>query len=164
MKTRSSVPTHAHPHTGACCARTPPGHGARFAERLDLASADAALLDVLRREGLLPPAAAAAAAAAAASAGDNGGGEGKESAAPATAAAAPQQPPQQQQKVLIIGFSMGGYIAAAFAAAHPDLIAGCVLSGCAHDTTGLFWYAVGRFADAVYAACSYKTKSGFITG
>ena len=55
-------------------------------------------------------------------------------------------------------------MAAAYAAAHPERVAGAILSGCAHDTTTLFWTAVGRFADGVYAACSYKTKSGFITG
>ncbi|GBF94565.1 hypothetical protein Rsub_06680 [Raphidocelis subcapitata] len=98
-----------------------PGHGARFAEKLDLPSALAALEEVADKE------------------------------APG-------------QKLLVAGFSMGGYAAAAYAAAHPERVAGAILSGCAHDTTTLFWTAVGRFADVVYAACSYKTKSGFITG
>lgn len=155
-----------------------PGHGARRGERLDLASADAALMSVLRREGVVAGggggggegdrSGAAGEGGGGGNSGNGGGGGGESrggggsggNAAAAAAAAAPAAP----QKVLLVGFSMGGYVAAAFAAAHPALVAGAVLSGCAHDTTGAFWWAVGRFADAVYASCSYRTKSKFITG
>lgn len=66
------------------------------------------------------------------------------------------------RRVLLMGFSMGGYVAAAFAAAHPELLAGVVLGACGHDTHTAMWQLIGRMAEAVYALCSPKTKSGFI--
>lgn len=61
-----------------------------------------------------------------------------------------------------MGFSMGGYVAAAFAAKHPELTAGVVMCACAHDAHTTTWTMVGRLAELVYALCSYKTKSGFV--
>lgn len=61
-----------------------------------------------------------------------------------------------------MGFSMGGYIAAAFAAAHPDMIAGVLMGACAHNAHTTTWKLVGKLAEFVYKVCSYKTKSGFI--
>uniref|UniRef100_A0A383VKF6 AB hydrolase-1 domain-containing protein n=1 Tax=Tetradesmus obliquus TaxID=3088 RepID=A0A383VKF6_TETOB len=66
------------------------------------------------------------------------------------------------QKVVVMGFSMGGYVAAAFAAAHPELTAGVLMAACAHDAHTCTWKMVGRSAELVYKMCSYKTKSGFI--
>lgn len=58
-----------------------------------------------------------------------------------------------------MGFSMGGYVAAAFAATHPDLVAGVVMGACAHDTHTTTWKLVGYMSQAVYAVCSPRTKS-----
>lgn len=65
-------------------------------------------------------------------------------------------------QVVVMGFSMGGYVAAAFAAAHPELTAGVLMAACAHDAHTCTWKMVGRSAELVYKMCSYKTKSGFI--
>jgi pimeloyl-ACP methyl ester carboxylesterase len=62
-------------------------------------------------------------------------------------------------QVVMMGFSMGGYVAAAFAATHPDLVAGLVMGACAHDTHTTTWKLVGYMSQAVYAVCSPKTKS-----
>lgn len=62
-------------------------------------------------------------------------------------------------QVVMMGFSMGGYITAAFAARHPDLVTGVVLGGCCHDTHTFMWRLIGRLAELVYAVCSPKTKS-----
>jgi pimeloyl-ACP methyl ester carboxylesterase len=59
----------------------------------------------------------------------------------------------------MMGFSMGGYVAAAFAARYPELLAGVLLGACAHDAHTFKWQLVGKMAEAVYAVCSYKTKS-----
>ena len=61
-----------------------------------------------------------------------------------------------------MGFSMGGYVTAAFAAAYPDLTAGVLLGACAHNAHTFTWKMVGMMAEGVYAVCSDKTKSGFI--
>lgn len=66
-------------------------------------------------------------------------------------------------QVVMMGFSMGGYVTAAFAAAHPELTAGVLLGACAHDAHTFTWKMVGHLAELVYKVCSYKTKSGFIT-
>ncbi|KAF6253263.1 Alpha/Beta hydrolase protein [Scenedesmus sp. NREL 46B-D3] len=66
------------------------------------------------------------------------------------------------QKVVVMGFSMGGFVAAAFAAGHPELAAGVVMVACAHDAHTATWRMVRRSAEMVYRMCSYKTKSGFI--
>eukprot|EP00775_Hariotina_reticulata_P012948 gene12948-13076_t len=66
------------------------------------------------------------------------------------------------RKVVVMGFSMGGYVAAAFAAAHPDLMAGVVIAAAAHDCHTLSWKLVGKAAECVYAVCSPKVKSQFI--
>lgn len=66
------------------------------------------------------------------------------------------------EKVVMMGFSMGGYVTAAFAARHPDLVCGVVLGGCCHDTHTFMWGLIGRLAELVYAVCSPKTKSQFI--
>lgn len=58
-----------------------------------------------------------------------------------------------------MGFSMGGYVAAAFAATHPEMCAGVVMGACCHDCHTLKWKLVGHMAEAVYAVCSDKTKS-----
>lgn len=62
-------------------------------------------------------------------------------------------------QVVMMGFSMGGYVAAAFAATHPDLVAGVVMGACAHDAHTTTWKLVGYMSQAVYAVCSHKTKS-----
>jgi pimeloyl-ACP methyl ester carboxylesterase len=62
-------------------------------------------------------------------------------------------------QVVMMGFSMGGYVAAAFAARYPHLLAGVLLGACAHDAHTIKWQLVGKMAEAVYAVCSYKTKS-----
>lgn len=62
-------------------------------------------------------------------------------------------------QVVMMGFSMGGYVAAALAATHPDLVAGVVMGACAHDTHTTTWKMVGYMSQAVYAVCSPKTKS-----
>lgn len=59
----------------------------------------------------------------------------------------------------MMGFSMGGYVAAAFAAKYPELVAGVVLGGCSHDAHTWKWTLIGRMAEMVYAVCSPKTKS-----
>ncbi len=66
------------------------------------------------------------------------------------------------RKVVVMGFSMGGYVAAAFAAAHPDRVAGVLLGACSHDAHTCTLRMVGKMAELVYIMCSYKTKSGFI--
>lgn len=58
-----------------------------------------------------------------------------------------------------MGFSMGGYVAAAFAAAHPEMCAGVVMGACAHDCHNFKWKMVGHMAEAVYNVCADKTKS-----
>jgi len=58
-----------------------------------------------------------------------------------------------------MGFSMGGYVAAAFAAAHPELLAGVLLGACCHDAHTLTWQLVGRMAEVVYKVCSDRTKA-----
>lgn len=68
-------------------------------------------------------------------------------------------PPDTHTQVVMMGFSMGGYVTAAFAAAHPDMVCGVLLAACAHDTHTLTWKLVGKTAEAVYRLCSYKTKS-----
>jgi len=42
-------------------------------------------------------------------------------------------------QVVVMGFSMGGYVAAALAASHPDLMAGVVIAAAAHDCHTLSW-------------------------
>lgn len=58
-----------------------------------------------------------------------------------------------------MGFSMGGYVAAAFAARHPELVCGVLMGACCHDAHSASWKMVGRLAELVYKLCSYKTKS-----
>ena len=65
-------------------------------------------------------------------------------------------------QVVMMGFSMGGFVAAAFAAAHPEMMAGVVLGACAHNAHTGTWKMIGHMANLVYKVCSYKTKSGFI--
>lgn len=65
-------------------------------------------------------------------------------------------------QVVLMGFSMGGYVVAAFAARHPELTAGVVMAACAHDAHTATWKMVGKMAEWVYAGCSYKTKAAFI--
>lgn len=62
-------------------------------------------------------------------------------------------------QVVMMGFSIGGYITAAFAARHQDLVTGVVLVGCCNDTHTFMWRLIGRLAELVYAVCSPKTKS-----
>jgi pimeloyl-ACP methyl ester carboxylesterase len=57
---------------------------------------------------------------------------------------------------------MGGYVAAAYAAAHPGHVAGVVLGACAHDTHTRAWKLLGHVSEFVYRLCSYRTKAGFI--
>lgn len=66
------------------------------------------------------------------------------------------------KKVVMMGFSMGGYVAAAFAAAHPELLAGVLLGACCHDAHTLTWQLVGRMAEVVYKVCSDRTKAQFM--
>lgn len=62
-------------------------------------------------------------------------------------------------QVVMMGFSMGGYVTAGFAAAHPDLVAGVVMGACCHDCHTFKWSIIGHLAEGVYAVCSDKTKS-----
>lgn len=66
------------------------------------------------------------------------------------------------QRVVMAGFSMGGFVTAAFAAQHPELLAGAVLAACAHNARTFSWRVMGHLSDFVYKVCSYETKSGFI--
>ena len=50
----------------------------------------------------------------------------------------------------MMGFSMGGYVAAAFAATYPDLMAGVVMGACGHDPHTTTWKMVGKLAEFVY--------------
>lgn len=62
-------------------------------------------------------------------------------------------------QVVMMGFSMGGYITAAFAATYPELLAGVLLGGCCRDTHSLKWQLPGQLVQAVHALSSYRTKS-----
>lgn len=57
------------------------------------------------------------------------------------------------QRVVVAGFSMGGYVTAAYAAAHPEVMAGALLGACAHDTHTRSWRMMGNVADFVYKVC-----------
>jgi len=46
---------------------------------------------------------------------------------------------------------MGGYICLLFARAYPEMCYGIVASGCANETTGFLWNAMGPMAEAVYS-------------
>lgn len=63
------------------------------------------------------------------------------------------------RQVVMMGFSMGGYVAAAFAAAHPELLAGVLMGACCHDAHTLTWQLMGRMAELVYKMCSDRTKA-----
>jgi pimeloyl-ACP methyl ester carboxylesterase len=58
-----------------------------------------------------------------------------------------------------MGFSMGGYIAAAFAARYPHLLAGVLLGGCCHDMHNIKSQLMGRIAAALCRMRSYRTRS-----
>jgi pimeloyl-ACP methyl ester carboxylesterase len=62
-------------------------------------------------------------------------------------------------QVVMMGFAMGGYIAAAFAAAHPDLLAGVLMGGCCTDAHSLRWQLLARMTQATLALRTYRAKS-----
>jgi pimeloyl-ACP methyl ester carboxylesterase len=62
------------------------------------------------------------------------------------------------KRVVVAGFSMGGYVTAAYAAAHPEVMAGALLGACAHDTHTRSWRMMGNVADFVYKVCSAAAR------
>lgn len=62
-------------------------------------------------------------------------------------------------QVVMMGFGMGGYVAAAFAAKYSDVLAGVLMGGCCHDEHNIGSQLLHRVAGALYRMCSYRKRS-----